>query len=59
MDNLNFYTFSIEVISTGKGYVYAESLEEAKKKLKNHEWDDIYDTVDTEYGDIIEIYLNK
>ena len=52
---MNCYNFTIEMTSIGKGYVYAESLEEAKKKLKDHEWDDIYDEVGTEYGDIIEI----
>jgi len=49
------FHFTIEENSIGKGYVSAENIEEAKQKINNGEWDDIYDTVGTTYGDIIEI----
>jgi hypothetical protein len=49
------YQFSIEIKSIGLGCVKAESLEEAKEKIKNKDWDDIYETVGAEYGDLIEI----
>jgi len=49
------YNFLIEMTSKGKGYVYADSLEEAKEKINNGDYDDIYDEVGSECGDIIEI----
>jgi len=49
-----FY-FTIEESSIGKGYVLAENIEEAKKKVNDGDWEDIYDTVGTTYGNIIEI----
>jgi len=49
-----FY-FTIEERSIGKGYVSAENIEEAKKKINDGDWEDIYDTVGVTYGDIIEI----
>ena len=50
------YNFTIEMTSIGKGYVEADSLEEAKAKIKRGDWEDIYDEVDTQCGDLIEIY---
>lgn len=49
------FNFLIEQTCIGKGYVTADTKEEAIKKIKNGEYDDIYDTVDYEDGDIIEI----
>ena len=53
----SFY-FTIQMSSIGKGYVSAENIEEAKQKVKDGDWDDIYDEVGTNYGDIIEIEEN-
>lgn len=49
------YRFLIEIVSMGKGYVEADSIEEAKQKIEDEDWDDIYDVTDEEYGEIIEI----
>lgn len=49
------FFFTIEERSIGKGYVEADNIEEARKKVNDGDWDDIYDTVGTTYGDIIEI----
>jgi len=49
------YDFKINMTSIGKGYVYADSLEEAKEKINNGDYYDIYDQVGEECSDIIEI----
>lgn len=49
------YRFLIEITSTGKGYVEADSIEEARQKIEDGDWDDIYDQTDEEFGEIIEI----
>ena len=49
------YNFTISSSGVGKGYVFAESLEEAREKIEAGEWDDIIDE-DTTYEDIIEIW---
>ena len=49
------YSFTISSSGVGKGYVFAESLEEAREKIEAGEWDDIIDE-DTTYEDIIEIW---
>jgi hypothetical protein len=36
--------------------VSAENMEEAKEKIKAGDYDDIYDEVDTQQGEIIDIY---
>lgn len=53
------FNFLIEMNSIGKGYVYANSLEEAREKIKNGDYEDIYNEVGNEYGDIIEITESK
>ena len=50
-----YYNFTIEINHIGKGYVYASDLEEAKEKINEHDWNDIYDETDTEFGEILEI----
>jgi hypothetical protein len=52
---MRYYNFDIEIVSRGKGYVVANSLEEAQAKIKSNEWEDIYDEVDQKYGKILEI----
>lgn len=49
-----FY-FTIEMGKIGKGIVKANNIEEAKEKIACRDWQDIYDEVGDEYGDIIEI----
>jgi len=50
------YCFEIKMTCKGLGYVLANNLEEAKKKIEKEQWDDIYDQVDLKYGgEIIEI----
>jgi len=50
------YNFLIETTSKGRGYVYADTIGEAKEKIINGDYEDIYDHVDEEYGEIIDIY---
>lgn len=50
------YDFLIEATSKGRGYVHAANIEEAKEKIINGDYEDIYDHVDEDYGDIIDIY---
>ena len=47
--------FKIEIRSVGLGYVYANSLEEAKELISSGDYDDVYDEEGREYGDIISI----
>ena len=49
------YNFTIEINHIGKGYVYAKDIWEAKEKINEHDWNDIYDETDTEFGEILEI----
>lgn len=50
------YDFVIRTSCKKYGYVYASSLKEAKKKIANKEWDDIYDEDDEEeFEKLIEI----
>ena len=49
------YRFLIEITSTGKGYVEADSIEAARQKIEDGDWDDIYDQTNEEFGEIIEI----
>lgn len=53
------FQFSIKMTSKGLGYLSAETLEEAKEKIKNEEWDDIYDEIGQEFGELIEITETK
>lgn len=50
------YNFKIKMICKGLGYVTANNLEEAKKKIEKEQWEDVYDQIDLKYGgEIIEI----
>jgi len=49
------FKFIIEQVCKGLGYVYADSQEEAIELIKQRNYDDIYDTVDIEDGEIIDI----
>ena len=49
------YNFDIEITRIGKGYVYAKDVEEAKEKINENDWGDIYDEVDGEFGEILKI----
>lgn len=49
------YSFLIEIKSIGKGYVEADSIEEARQKIEDGDYDDIYDEVGEEFGEIIDI----
>jgi hypothetical protein len=50
------YNFEIEMNNVGKGYVVANSLEEAISKIKNGEYEDIYDESFLEFGELIDIW---
>lgn len=52
---MKYFKFSIEQKCIGLGYVYAETKEEAREKILKEEYDDIYDTVSYEDGEIIDI----
>mgnify|MGYP000953611445 CR=1 FL=1 len=49
------FAFTISSKCIERGYVVASNLEEAKEKIANEEWDDIYDTIDTTYEELIDI----
>lgn len=51
-----FYNFEIEMINVGKGYVTADSIEEAKEKILNGDYGDIYDESFVEFGEVLDIY---
>lgn len=54
-----YYYFTVEQSSIGKGYVKADSEEEARMKISSGNYDDIYDEVGREIGNIIEIWEGK
>ena len=54
-----YYYFTVEQSSIGKGYVKADSEEEARMKISSGNYDDIYDEVGLEIGNIIEIWEGK
>lgn len=49
------YNFTVEMKNTGKGYVEADSIEEAKKKILEDHYEDIYDTCDEKIVSVISI----
>lgn len=49
------YNFTCEMKSTGRGYVEADSIDEAKEKILNGEYEDIYDEYDTEILSVNEV----
>lgn len=49
------FSFRVKASSIGCGCVTANTVEEAIEKIKKDDWDDIYDTINTEYGEIISI----
>lgn len=58
---MNIYNFEMAYrYEIWRGYVKANSLEEAKEKILNEEWDDIIDTFDidecAEEYEIIDIW---
>lgn len=53
------FNFTIKLTGQGLGYVSAKNIEEAKLKIANGDWDDIYDHVDIEYGNLIDIKETK
>jgi hypothetical protein len=52
---MKVFNFLISGTMTGKGYVHAETKEEALEMIERGDWDDIYDTVDEDYEGLIEI----
>ena len=49
------YTFEVKQINKARGVVFAESKEEAKEKIMNYEYEDIFDEYDTEIVEVLEI----
>jgi hypothetical protein len=49
------FQFEIEMTSTALGVVSAKDKESAIKKIKKQQWDDIYNTIDETYGELISI----
>lgn len=49
------YNFTAKMKCIGAGCVEANSIEEAKEKIMNEEYEDIYDMTDFEILDVIEI----
>jgi len=49
------FNFTIKMTGKGLGVISAENIEEAKEMIKSGDWDDIYDHVDIEYGELIDI----
>lgn len=50
-----YYKFTCNMTCTGKGYVEADSLEDAKQKILTGYYDDIYDETDHEVTKIVTI----
>jgi hypothetical protein len=49
MEEEKEFTFEVERTSICYGIVIAKTIEEAKEKIKNGDYDDIIDTWDTSY----------
>lgn len=49
------YRFEVKMECVGTGWVTANSLEEAKQKILNNDYEDIYDMCDHEIAEIIDI----
>lgn len=50
-----YYKFTVKMNCVGFGVVEADSIEEAREKILNEEYDDISDMTDYEILDVIEI----
>ena len=53
------YSFEIEMINIGKGCVEADSLEEAKQKIKDGDYYDIYDESFVDFGELVDIWESE
>ena len=49
------YTFEVKQTNKARGVVLAESKEEAKEKIMNYEYEDIFDEYDTEIVEVLDI----
>lgn len=49
------YIFKAKILNTCKGYVFAESEEEAKEKIMNGDYEDIYDEYDGEIKEVLSV----
>lgn len=49
------YIFRAKILNTCEGYVEAESLDEAKEKIMNGEYEEIYDEYDGEITEVLNI----
>lgn len=49
------YIFKAKILNTCKGYVFAESEDEAKEKIMNGEYEEIYDEYDGEITEVLNI----
>lgn len=52
---MKLYRFEVSMKCVGIGCVAADSLEEAKEKILDGEYDDIYDMTDHEVVDVIDV----
>ena len=50
------YGFICETAGIGKGYVTADSMEEAEEKIKNGDYDDLEDVELSCIGEIVEMW---
>lgn len=50
------YGFNVETSGCARGYVTADSEEEAIRKIKTWDYDDINDEEITEFGDVVELW---
>ena len=49
------YTFEVKQTNKARGVVLAGSKEEAKEKILNYEYEDIFDEYDTEVVEVLDI----
>ena len=49
------YIFRAKILNTCEGYVEAESSDEAKEKIMNGEYEEIYDEYDGEITEVLNI----
>lgn len=53
------FEFKLTVSSIISGYVSAKDADEAREKIKDGEWDDIYNENYTEFGDILDLWISE
>lgn len=59
MEENKVFEFKLTVSSIVSGYVSARDAEEAKEKIGEGEWDEIYNEDYTEFGDLLDLCISE